>query len=172
MILGPLIFVFYINDVIRNIANLRVNVYADDSLIYTIGNDWERMVPKIQNGLNSFQNWCVKNNMKLNVKKSKSLVIGTTFKITSINIEFRFVLNNTYLERVSSYNYLGVILDTHMTLNPLFILSRKIRNNVTLNGALAIYKQTILPFLITQALCKCLLMCLIRMNFRSYNIMD
>ena len=52
-------------------------MYSDDCLIYTIDNDWERMVPKIQNGLNSFQNWCMKNNMKLNVKKSKSLVIGT-----------------------------------------------------------------------------------------------
>ena len=48
----------------------------------------------------------MKNNMKLNVKKSKSLVIGTTFKITGINIENRFVLNNLHLEHVSSYNYL------------------------------------------------------------------
>ena len=125
-------------------------MYADDRLIYTIGNDWERLVPKIKNGLNSFQNWCVKNNMKLNVKKSKSLVIGTTFKITVINIDNRSVLNNTHLERASSYSYFGVILDTHMTLNPLlknvkeamsnrmYSLS-KIRNNVTLKGALAIW---------------------------------
>ena len=34
-ILGPLIFVFYINDVMRNIAHLRINMYADDCLIYT-----------------------------------------------------------------------------------------------------------------------------------------
>ena len=32
-ILGPLIFVFYINDVIKNIRDLRVNMYADDCLI-------------------------------------------------------------------------------------------------------------------------------------------
>ena len=74
-ILGPLIFVFYINDVIRNINELRVNMYADDCLIYTIGNNWDRMVPKIQQGLDCFQDWCLNNCLKLNVSKSKSLVI-------------------------------------------------------------------------------------------------
>ena len=39
----------------RSNRDLRVNMYADDCLIYTIGNDWELMVPKMQAGLNSFQ---------------------------------------------------------------------------------------------------------------------
>ena len=44
-ILGPLIFIFYINDVIRNVGNLRVNMYAHDCLIYKIGNNWEIWYP-------------------------------------------------------------------------------------------------------------------------------
>ena len=47
-ILGSLIFIFYINDVIKNVAELRVNMYADDCLIYCIGNNWERMVVKFK----------------------------------------------------------------------------------------------------------------------------
>ena len=42
-ILGPLIFVLYINDVIHNVAELRVNIYADDCLILRleiIGKIW------------------------------------------------------------------------------------------------------------------------------------
>ena len=42
-ILGPLIFIFYINDVIKNIGNLRINMYADDCLIYCTGNNWNVM---------------------------------------------------------------------------------------------------------------------------------
>ena len=133
-------------------------MYADDCLIYTIGNDWELMVPKIQAGLNSFQQWCLHNNMKLNVKKSKSLVLGSSYKLMNLDLNNRFVLNNIFLEHVHSYNYLamGVILDTNMTLNPLLkklkrtVSSKifsldKIRNIITLKCALAIYKQTILP---------------------------
>ena len=46
--------------------------------------------------------------MKLNVKKSKALVIGTSYTYGVV------------LRRVESHNYLGVyLLDTHMTLSPL-----------------------------------------------------
>ena len=58
-ILGPLIFVFYINDVMNNIANLRINMYADDCLIFTVGNNWNVMFPRLQDGLNSCKNWCM-----------------------------------------------------------------------------------------------------------------
>ena len=50
-ILGPLIFIFYVNEVITNISELRVNIYADDYLIYSVGNNWERMIHKIPEGL-------------------------------------------------------------------------------------------------------------------------
>ena len=57
-IFEPLIFMFYINDVINNVADLRVNMYVDDCLMYSVGNNWERTRPTIQNGLNCFQQWC------------------------------------------------------------------------------------------------------------------
>ena len=93
--------------------------------------------------------------MKLNIKKSKSLVTGSTFKLANINLDNRFTLNEVVLERVQSYNYLGVILDTHMTLSPLIkkVVSNKIytlakiRNSINLKCTLTIYKQTILPLL-------------------------
>ena len=70
--------------------------------------------------LNCFQKWCVDNGMKLNVKKSKALVIGTSYKLNSLDIDNRFVLNGVVLGRGESYNYLGVYsLDTHMNLSPL-----------------------------------------------------
>ena len=119
-ILGPLIFIFYINDVIKNVSDLRINMYADNCLISTIGNNWERMVIKLQEGLDSFQRWFIKNGMKLNIKKSKSLVIGTPHKLSNIDTDNRFILNNKALENVQSYNYLGIILDSNMALSPLF----------------------------------------------------
>ena len=63
------------------------------------------------------------------------------------------------LERVESYNYLGVILDMQMTMSPLLkkvirIVSNKIyslakiRNTINMKCALTIYKQSILPLLL------------------------
>ena len=157
-ILGLRIFIFYINDVIHQVGNLRVNMYADDCLIYTIGNCWENMVPTIQDGLDGFQNWCKNNCLKLNIRKSKSLVIGTKQKLTGVNLENRFKLDDLDLQRVDVYNYLGIIFDSQMSLSPLFVhvkkrvsnkiyMLLKVRNNIDTKCAVTIYEQTILPLL-------------------------
>ena len=108
-ILGPLVFVFYINVVVKNIGNLCINMYADDCLIYSIGNSWNLMFPKIQTGLNSFQKWCRKNSLKLNVRNTKSLLLGSNFKLADVDLEQRFLLDNHPLDFTNMYNYLGVI---------------------------------------------------------------
>ena len=75
-------------------------MYGDNCLIYTIGNNWEGMVPNIHAGLDGFQHWCINNCLKLNIHKSKSLVIGTQHKLSSIDIENRFKLENLNIEHV------------------------------------------------------------------------
>ena len=96
-ILGPLIFIFYIYDVINNVGNLRVNMYADGCLIYKIGNNWENMVPEIQAGLDGFQSWCKNNCLKLNICKLKSLIIGTQHKMLSLVGDNRITLDDEIL---------------------------------------------------------------------------
>ena len=93
--------------------------------IYKIGNNWERMVPIIQDGLDRFQSWCVDNCLKLNVKKSKSLVTGTSYKLSGLNVENKFDLNNTPLSNVHTYNCLGILLDRNMSHRPLFARVKK-----------------------------------------------
>ena len=157
-ILGPLIFIFYINDVIRSISDLKVNMYADDCLIYSVGNNWETMYLKIQTGLDSFQNWCLGNRLKLNARKSKSLLIGSSYKIGNIDMNNKFVLNGEILDFTEIYNYLGLTLDKNMTLIPLLVKLKKsviakihslikIRDMITTTCAITIYWQTILPIL-------------------------
>ena len=69
-----------------------------------------------------------------------------------------FKLDGIELKFTDVYNYLGIQLDKNMTLTPLITKVRavvtnkiyslvKIRNCITTQCALAIYKQTILPLL-------------------------
>ena len=81
-ILGPLIFIFYINHVIKNASGLHVKMFADDCLIYSVGNSWERKVPKIQEGFDNFYNWCCDNSLKPNLLKTK--VIRTGYKTANL----------------------------------------------------------------------------------------
>ena len=45
-ILGPLFFIFYINNKVSVINNLKINMYADDSFLYISVNNWSRMILK------------------------------------------------------------------------------------------------------------------------------
>ena len=157
-ILGPLIFIFYINDVISNIGDLKINMYADDCLIYCTGNNWNLMKPKLENGLAFFQNWCLENRLKLNAGKSKSLVIGSYQKLLSVDYTTKFSLNGQTLDFTDTYNYLGLYIDKNMSLTPLLsnlkarVVNRiyslvKIRNFINTHCAITIYKQTILHLL-------------------------
>ena len=155
-ILGPLLFIFYINDIVSVPKYLKINMHADDCILYTSGNDWNIMVQRIQPELDSMQTWYAKNRLKINVKKSKVLLIGSRQKEVKIDVSEKLYFENSSLLFSNKYNYLGVILDSEMSLshlvattkknvtNKLFNL-RKLRRYINEKGALAIYKQTILP---------------------------
>ena len=91
----------------------------------------------------------------MNVKKSKYVIYGLKSQTRKIVNHFLF-MENTKLEKVSSYNYLGVHLDMNLTFHKylqgciqrathkIYMLS-KIRQYIDLNTAITIYKTMILP---------------------------
>ena len=62
-ILGPSIFIFYINDIISVLDVLKINMYADDCILYTSGNYWNRMRQKIQPEKDNIHEWCTVNRL-------------------------------------------------------------------------------------------------------------
>ena len=156
-ILGPLIFIFYINDLISVTNTLKVNMYADDCILYSSGNDWNRMVHTFQPELDNIHLWCSENRLKLNVNKSKTLLIGSRSKLGKVDYANTLKIAGNVLSFVDKYKYLGTIIDKEMSLSYLLtdvkksVLSklftlRKIRMYITEKCALSIYKQAILPF--------------------------
>ena len=61
--------------------------------------------------MNLIQSWLSANKLTLNVKKTKYMLIGSQFKLSRINIDFRVKVNNTFLERVIKHKSLGVQID-------------------------------------------------------------
>ena len=79
-ILGPILFIFYINDLFQEIGGARINMYANDCILYSSGNSWNRVHATLQQALNSIGTWLPANALKLNVKKSKCLIIANSNK--------------------------------------------------------------------------------------------
>ena len=155
-IVGPLIFLLYINDIVNSLPNVHINMYADDCILYSTGNTWNQVHIHLQAGLDGFDDWCRHNNMVLNISKSKCLLIASRNKLSNVNYDVKLGIRNTTLEFVKKFSDLGVYLDSEMTLQSLISHVKKIvtskvktlsriRKYITTKCAISIYKQTILP---------------------------
>ena len=113
-ILGPLLFIIYTNDIANASNFFETILYADDT---TLLNPFTGLIATqssriINDELNKIHEWLVLNKLSLNVKKTKYMVFSTNKKkIESPTI----VLNNTEIERVSNFTFLGVTLDENLS---------------------------------------------------------
>ena len=80
-ILGPIMFILYINDIVNHIGEARINMYAGDCILYCTGNTWDCMRTILKTTLCNISLWFDHKALKLNVKKSKCLIISTRTKL-------------------------------------------------------------------------------------------
>ena len=70
-VLGPLLFLVYVNDIWRN-AESNIRLFADDCIIYREIKD-SSDIDKLQTDLKRLREWAVENEMKINTGKSVPL---------------------------------------------------------------------------------------------------
>ena len=110
-ILGPLLFLLYINDLPNIFSSFHTLMFADDSSFYLIGSDIKSMIYRSNVELEKFYKWSLCNRLTVNIKKTKYLIL-TKKKINVIPpIFFHF----DPLERVSFHKVLGVYLDHNLS---------------------------------------------------------
>ena len=112
-ILGPLLFLLYINDIVYSSIDIHIDLYADDSTMYESGYDLKSIQTKLQNNLNDIEIWCKLNNMAVNPSKSKCMVMGTKQKVKRKTIHL--LLNGSVLENVTVQKLLGVLIDNTLS---------------------------------------------------------
>jgi len=108
-VLGPLLFLAYINDVSRNIES-PIRLFADDCVIYrkVINNE---DIEKLQKDLDRLGEGAVENVMKINPSKSKAV----HFTRARLKDPLNYSLTNTLIPEVSSCKYLGIILRSDLS---------------------------------------------------------
>ena len=107
-ILGPLLFIIYVND-LKGVGNIKLRLFADDILIYKqIRN--EKDCEGLQEWLNEVNGLIEEKKMKVNVKKSQ--MIRITQKKT--RIIFSYAILEEVIKEEEELKYLGVIVDSKM----------------------------------------------------------
>ena len=93
-------------------------LYADDTTLfstieYSIPSSASNYHQTINLNLSKVTDWLIANRLSLNVKKNKYMLFHPYQKdITQVTP--RLMLNNDEIERVDSFNFLGVTIDKHL----------------------------------------------------------
>ena len=74
-ILGPLLFIMFINDLPNSIKESRCLVYADDTTLYATGTNSHNIEFALNEDLKNVSQWFRQNRLKLNVAKTKFMVV-------------------------------------------------------------------------------------------------
>ena len=72
-ILGPLLFLVYINDLSHTVTNTSMYLYADDTVLLSADRDIANCKENMQRDLVIIAQWCHKNKLSLNIKKTKCI---------------------------------------------------------------------------------------------------
>ncbi len=113
-ILGPLLFLCYVNDMPISVE-CKLLLYADDSALLVSGKDPKLIAEKLSIELESCRQWMVDNKLSLHVGKTEAILFGTQRKLKLVNQDFSIVCNGIAISTSTSVKYLGVTLDNTLS---------------------------------------------------------
>ena len=111
-ILGPLLFILYINDMYKSSNMLNFILFADDTTIYLHNNDVNLAIQSMSSELNNVSEWLSANKLSLNIDKTKLLVF-TNIKGEIPNYILQF--KDKVIESSRTTKFLGLIIDNKLS---------------------------------------------------------
>lgn len=105
-ILGPLLFLVYINDIVHISHSADMVLFADDSNVFFSHNDLRHLESVSNDWLNKLSTWLVTNQIELNISKTKYIIFRAKNKALNYDIDIQF--NSNKLEKVELRKFLVV----------------------------------------------------------------
>ena len=114
-VLGPLLFLIYINDIVKSSKLFKFTLFADDTSLYYSCKDIGNLEKNMNTELSNISDWLSANRLSLNVGKSKLLYCTNRDRNPLNNINLK--MNNEILKEVDNAKYLGVYIDNKLNWN-------------------------------------------------------
>lgn len=139
-ILGPTLFLCYINDLCDlNIQQCNIVSYADDTTLTFTADTWTEVFSRAQNGFNIVSHWLAANCLTLNSDKTKYVTFSIINSFSSITPQHVLISHKCsfppstpcsciLLQHTQSIKYLGIIIDNNLIFDDQTkILAKRIR---------------------------------------------
>ena len=154
-ILGPMLFLLYIND-LTNVSSFFMPIlFADDTNPFCTGTDLKNMIRQFNEELAEVYAWVNANKLSLNIDKTNFMLFMPKY---SFHCADHIVKNQTRIQEVKETKFLGVIIDNKLKWSAhikyiskkiakgigIILKSRKVFSNETL---LSLYHTFVYPYL-------------------------
>ena len=114
-ILGPLLFITFMNHSLLEISDMRFDIHADDSTLYAAG----KCVGDINRSLTTkskpLYNWIDANRMVFNAEKTECMLLGTRHRRRSASAALCVHTDNGTVTSVDTHTLLGLHVDNSLT---------------------------------------------------------
>ena len=155
-VLGPLLFLLFINDLPSVSKKLKFYLFADDTNIYYETDTPEKLAKKVNTELKHVKRWLDANKLSLNTNKTNYMIFHCPGAALRVNAAIR--IGNRFIFRVKYIRFLGLLLDENLSWKyHLSQLSRKlsrtcgillkIRNYLSTDILRCIYNSLFMSFL-------------------------
>ena len=112
-ILGPLLFILYVNDLNSIFENCNCKMYADDTTLYCKASSLTEAKMILQTNYNLAQDWLHNNQLTVNASKSAVILVGNIAKFSDVT--FTVMQNNVLLPVVNESKLLGIVIDEKLS---------------------------------------------------------
>ena len=112
-ILGPLLFLIYINDLSKISHHLYMIMFADDTNVFLSGQNLAELESVMNSELKCMYEWLCANKLSLNINKTHYMIFAPARKKILYDCHLR--IENEEISRVYETKFLGVMLDSNLT---------------------------------------------------------
>ena len=133
-ILGPLLFLIYVNDLPNATNILDPIMFADDTNLFYSHHDIKTLFSTVNEELEKLGDWFTANRLSLNIKKTKYTFVHKNSVKNNIPLKPPDLhISNKIIEKKSSIKFLGVTLDEHIAWNDhIHAIEKKLAKNIGL----------------------------------------
>ena len=155
-ILGPLLFLMYINDLPNRLQSASSRMFADDANIRITAKTLTELRLEINPELSNLNRWLKANKLSLNVAKTELMIIGSRQRLDTQSDEIDIEIDGEKIKRVDHTKSLGLVIDDRFSWSKhVEEISRKVfssigalkrvRPFISINTAVQLYNALILP---------------------------
>ena len=140
-ILGPLLFILYVNDLPNILNGVKPIMFADDTTLFSSDKDINVAVDCLNQNLSRLSLWFKSNRLSLNVTKTNYMLFTTSPTIRSQDPVI--LIDNVSIKRVTNIKFLGVLIDERLNWSfHIDHICSKLRKNIgilsQISGTLAV----------------------------------